>query len=148
MDGNKVVIDGVNGKMTQWNDQTDEETSNKGWDRKMGANGLMNTERADAGALITEYIHDLFIYSDYDNWTSSLAHGDIGKWYSSIVELDKCDCPTDVLKQLGDTAIRKFIKRTSIKLLYPVTQVQLHTGIINAVDANVLSIANSIRLGE
>jgi hypothetical protein len=58
---------------------------------------------------LTEFIHDIFLNTEYLNWRVNLKNYSANNWHSLIVELDQLGLPLTKLKSFGESTFSKLV---------------------------------------
>ena len=66
-----------------------------------------DTENFEEG--LTEFIHDLFLNTEYVNWRRNLNNYSANGWHSLIVKLDELGLPLTRLKSFGEAIFSKLV---------------------------------------
>ena len=60
---------------------------------------------------LTNFIHNVFLESEYRNWRNNLFNFELDRWYSLIVELDKSQVALNRIKEFDKGVYSKLVFR-------------------------------------
>lgn len=58
---------------------------------------------------LTTFIHDLFLNTEYVNWSKNIMNYSANNWHSLIVKLDELDLPLARIRSFGEPAFSKLV---------------------------------------